>query len=595
MIPMISRKRQPSQRRFFLLLWVLFSIAEIAPAASIPATVQAIRIPAENLDAILPGGLDMETVDPAVMRRIEKAVQLEKAFVEAKWEGRLSETGKTQIESKEEPVIQFNNMWNMGMDGDIEILQSSNDGLTHSCKIYLGLSRKGTLADAKAPNFGDRLARRTKQFSGMFQLTDGTHTLLAALPQTLTDADAHTLLFILTLGKPGATQPANPPRNGLVTIETFRMPMDDWHRIPTAVRDDHPQLLEKCRAAAGKGRIERIDRISTCVTSKDKVRMHCSSLVGISYPTSFGLREVQLDAKSWEYRNQGSSFEVSRQAGSNASTISIHYEKSPQLPVWSPTLKDGTARDVSLSSFPVFGCVSFSGSFTARGSSYPCLLGIAPLTAGGDAPTHVALMFASAASPGNPVPKADSGILVEVLVARGPSGAGARDAGTQIKSLLARPGSIETIVAATVISGRTVMSSEMEWIYPMETLGGGDAIVIPCQFNRLQQGTNLDVEYRGSSGDDSVPVSLLLKHSLRKPLLPMATNHGRSRLNPEKPVTYDLKVLERLTLIPGAWAAIKEIPLEPILGADDKTAKGQSCHVFVRLIRTGRKTSSSKY
>ena len=68
-----------------LVLLLVCSLAPVASAASIPVTAQAIRIPAENLAAILPGGLDMETIDPAVMRRIEKAVQLEKAFVEAKW------------------------------------------------------------------------------------------------------------------------------------------------------------------------------------------------------------------------------------------------------------------------------------------------------------------------------------------------------------------------------------------------------------------------------------------------------------------------------------------------------------------------------
>jgi len=79
-------------------------------------------------------------------------------------------------------------------------------------------------------------------------------------------------------------------------------------------------------------------------------------------------------------------------------------------------------------------------------------------------------------------------------------------------------------------------------------------------------------------------VGLHFKHALRKPLLSMATNHGKSRLAPEKPVAYDLTVNENLTLAPGTWTAIKEIPLEPILGADDKSAKGQSCHVFARVL-----------
>jgi hypothetical protein len=572
----------------------IFAHVSTAFAATFPVTVRAIRIPAENLAAILPGGLDMETIDAAVMQGIEKAIQLEKAFVEAKWEGNLSKTEPTRIESKEEPVIQFNNTWSMGMNGEIEILESPGDGLAHSCRIRLGFHRKGTLADAKAPNFWDRLARRTRMVSGVFQLADGSHTLLAALPQSPTDEDEHTLLFILSLGKPDASKPpANRPRNGRVTIETFRMPMEDWHRIPQTVRDDYPQLYEKCLAAAGKGKIERIDRISTSATSKDKDEVRCSSVVEISYPTSFQIRDQQLDTKSWEYRMVGSSFEAERQAGADRAPIRISYGMFPQLPMWNPTLKDGSARDVSLSSFPVFGGINFNGSFATEGSSRTCLLGIVPLTAGGEAPTHVALMFASATGPGNPVPETDSQVMVEVLVARGPSGAGAGDAGTHLKCLLARPGSIEAIAAATVVSRqRTVISSAMEWIYPVGILGGGDTIVIPNQFNRLSQGTELNVEYQASTGNDPVSVSINLKHSLHKPELPLATRrttiHGpnqmMSNLTILEPVTYELKVKETLTLSPGVWTSIKEIPLEPILGADDESAKGQSCHVFVRMV-----------
>ena len=58
---------------------------------------------------------------------------------------------------------------------------------------------------------------------------------------------------------------------------------------------------------------------------------------------------------------------------------------------------------------------------------------------------------------------------------------------------------------------------------------------------------------------------------------------GAGHLKPEKPVTYELAVNEKPTLTPGTWTAIKEIPLEPILGADDKAAKGQSCYVFARV------------
>ncbi len=582
-IKMVSRRFHACFR-----LALVCTLAPVASAAPIPATAQAIRIPAENLAAILPGGLGMETIDPAVMRRIEKAVQLEKAFVEGKWEGSLSMTEVTRIEANEEPVIEANGLWHsMGMNGEIEILESSPNGLYHSCRIYLGLNRKGTLADAKAPNFGNRLAKRARRVSGIFQLTDGSHTLLAALPQTLTDGDDHTLLFIVSLGKPGAAPPANPPRNGLVTIETYRMAMDDWHRIPQAVRDDYPQLLEKCRSSAGKGKIDRIDRISTCATSKGKVKMDCTSAVKMCYPTDFGIRDQQMNSEHWENRNVGSTLSGTREAGANPLPISIHYEKIPQLPVWSPTLKDGAAKDIAISKFPVFGAIRYDGSTLGGDSPRTCLLGIAPLPLGGEAPQHVALMFASVANQGSPTLSAtDPEIMVEVLVARGPSGANTGDAGSRIKSLLARPGSIETIAAATVVSGRTVMSSGMRWIYPMETLAGGDSIVIPSQFASLHQGTELEVINYGYIKGDKIAIYLHLEHALRKPLLPMATNHGNSFLNPEKPVTYDLKLHEKPSLSPGVWAYIKEMPLEPILGVDDPSAKGQSCHVFVRLIRS---------
>ena len=44
-------------------LTVVCSLAPVASAASLPATVQAIRIPEEHLDAILPGGLDIIEID----------------------------------------------------------------------------------------------------------------------------------------------------------------------------------------------------------------------------------------------------------------------------------------------------------------------------------------------------------------------------------------------------------------------------------------------------------------------------------------------------------------------------------------------------
>lgn len=71
------------------------SIVTGAPAAAIPATVQAVRIPSENLAAMLPGGFDVETIDPSVMRRIGKAIQLEKAVLDGQWKS-SAETHKWQ-------------------------------------------------------------------------------------------------------------------------------------------------------------------------------------------------------------------------------------------------------------------------------------------------------------------------------------------------------------------------------------------------------------------------------------------------------------------------------------------------------------------
>ena len=61
---------------------------------------------------------------------------------------------------------------------------------------------------------------------------------------------------------------------------------------------------------------------------------------------------------------------------------------------------------------------------------------------------------------------------------------------------------------------------------------------------------------------------------------------GTSYRTLDRDVTYKLEVREELELSPGVWTFIKEIPLEAVLGADDKTAQGQSCHVFARLIRS---------
>ncbi|MCB1131844.1 MAG: hypothetical protein KDN05_11985 [Verrucomicrobiae bacterium] len=529
----------------------------------------------------------METIDPSLMRRIEKAVQLEKAFVEADWEGRLSTTEATRIEPTEKPVIQFNNQWNLGLEGEIEFLGSSADGPSHSCKISLRLARKGTLADAKSPNFGSRLAMRSRLVSGVFELTEGRHTLLAALPQTLSDQDSHTLLFILTLGNPGASTPASPHHNGPVTIETYRMAMDDWHRIPETIRDDHRQLYEKCRVAAGKGKIERIDRLSTCATSKDK-NMNCMSVVEMSYPTSFGVRNRVPRPERWVYRNAGSSLEAFVNAATN--DIGINYEMMPELPVWHPTLADGTAQEVALYRMPAFDGFRFSGAFTVGTSARTCLLGVIPLPAGGDPSTRIALMFASVAGRQKPVPEAMSDVMVEVLVARGPSVAGPGTADERIRSLLGRPGSIESVAAATVLSGqRSVVSSATEWIGPNSPRIVADTMVIPS-FEILDQGTNLDVVYERSSGSGPIPITLRFKHDLRKMVLSLATHRlktrGTSYRTLERDVAYKLEVSEKLELTLGEWTFIKEIPLEAILGADDKTAQGQSCHVFARLIRS---------
>ena len=108
--------------------------------------------------------------------------------------------------------------------------------------------------------------------------------------QSLTTVVLHTLVGIKAVLLPTVAV-AEASQQQTLVVEVFRMRLDDWTRVPSAVRDDHRQLYEKCRAAVGRGKVERIDRIGGGVETGAKTT--CESMTETKYPTDFvsnGLR-----------------------------------------------------------------------------------------------------------------------------------------------------------------------------------------------------------------------------------------------------------------------------------------------------------------
>jgi len=368
-------------------------------------------------------------------------------------------------------------------------------------------------------------------------------------------------------------------------VEVFRMSIDDWNRLPVELRDDHRKLYEKCRSLDGGGRVERIDRSGGAVTTTAKSVFWTGE--SITYPTSFSLEDRALAAASKEVRNTGSSFECE----TSLVDCRIAYDLTT-LAGWQAMLGDGAHSDVKRSEMPVFDTIRMNGIYECSGKSGPRLFAIAPIPAGGNRSGQLALAFALAEGTEIGSNSRGKDIQVEVRVLRGPSGSVA-DTAAHMQSLLARPGAGEATMMLTVHpGGKSVVDSKTEWIYPGGTRGGGDSIVIPHSLEVLPQGTEFQVEDCEPAKGSKISLRLQFKHSLRKPEMPLATRrttiHGRnqmmSNLTIPEPVTYELVVDEKLTLSSGVWTAIKEIPLESILGPKDKTAKGQSCHVFARVI-----------
>ena len=337
-------------------------------------------------------------------------------------------------------------------------------------------------------------------------------------------------------------------------------------------------LYEKCRATAGQGKIERIERIGGSVVPGNKAAFESTD--EITYATSFITNGRILMPDRWETRNAGSSMECEMSSG--ASPDDVVYERTlPSL--WQPMLADGARDDMKRSELPIFDTMRINGSGMSAQGGGPFLIGAVPVPNSGGQPVQIALAFslttmpAAAPEPGRPK------IQLEILVLRGPARAPQDYRSAQIKSLLSRPGSIVTDIAMCNVSGmRSMVESVTEWIHPLSA-GRKDSILVPEQFSRLNQGTTLELE-SGTKDEGTYPVRFILNHDLRKPQLPATDGHAHALISPEKAVSYRISVNETLNMAPGVWMAVKEVPLAPILGDLDPAAKKDSCYVYGRVL-----------
>ena len=352
-------------------------------------------------------------------------------------------------------------------------------------------------------------------------------------------------------------------------VEVYRMSPEDWNHIPSAVRDDSSQLYEKCRAAAGNGKIECLDRIGG--NAEAGKRSVFESISELKYATSFSSDGKILMPGSFETRTTGSTLQCELM---DHATGSITYNRA-SLARWLPMLGTGAKGDIKRSEKPVFDSMKIAG-FASGG---PCLLSVMPIPAGGEKPANLAVVFALSNGPA--VPSATvAGIRLEMLVLRGLSGA-RLDSGL-IKSLLARPGAVETDIALTTNDGSEGLAAAFtEWTYPNSASRNGD-VLVPRNFETLNDGTTLQFTCKNSG--TTCAVTFQLTHDLRKPLISIADGVGPALVTPATTTLFRLTVKDEMQLVSGTWTAVKEVPLAPILGTSDDTLKNQSCYVFAKVL-----------
>ncbi|MEO8615779.1 MAG: hypothetical protein ABI600_11615 [Luteolibacter sp.] len=361
------------------------------------------------------------------------------------------------------------------------------------------------------------------------------------------------------------------------SVEVFVMSLEDWNHVPPEVRDNPAQLYQKCRASAGKGRIESFDRIggNGCVGKKSLF----DAIMEYEYGGSFSTNGKMVMPSGWLTRNTGTSLSFDAGSGTNRQIAAFIYDHvSPVLLL--PLMTEGSPDNIKRSEVPIFDAFRITGCHLSTAATGPQLLGAMPVPAAGGKPTQMGMAFAHVT--GLP-PGPEKPALLEALLLRGASGRKNEEPAACIKALMETPGALETDVMLSVAAGqKTRADSITEWVCPTAALQFGE-VLLPSHLNTVNQGVQLTLDCN-STAADTYDMNLVLNYAFKKPVMPAVASKGGPHIVPDHFTFYQANVKERVKLAAGAWTCLKEIPLGGILGQDDSTANGQSAYLFLRIL-----------
>ncbi len=359
----------------------------------------------------------------------------------------------------------------------------------------------------------------------------------------------------------------NTPRDRF--IETFTMSLEEWTRIPAAIRDDHAQLHKICLDALGSGKIERIDRIGG--PSQNEMFQFAAEQ-NVEMATTFVVKEGKLVPSEITNKTVGSTFEGHNRKDS----FPMNYDLIQPSTAAVATLGQGSRDEIKSSEIPVFEPIRLNAAMPA-GFHGTRLLGLAPLPALGGKATKIALLFHTGGTAA-PAPAAPGG-MIEFLLFRATTGAGQGEAPERIKNLLVQRDAFEAAIALRSIpDSKGRIDAETEWVFPTSAVRS-DRMIVPQNLTDQTQGTSLEMQCLAFNAEGA-EIRFILEHDLAKPELPLATGRGNSLLSRDDIKLYKITHQGKLTLIPNTWTSLGEIPISNIL----PSAKNQSSYLFARAI-----------
>ena len=360
-----------------------------------------------------------------------------------------------------------------------------------------------------------------------------------------------------------------------ILVETFHMPMADWVRIPAALRDNDQELHRKLKGAAGRSGTRLADRIGGAFAGKAVSFQAENSL---RYPENFTTNGRMLMPDRWIHRDIGSSFDMVPGKDGKETSPSFFYSWTPAPTAFPEMIDDGSADDMRRSRTPVFETIYLRVTPGIRVGT-PILLGAVPVPCHTGKSDQLAIMFGHCHGLQENGPADEPAFRMEFLILRGISGK-ANDASTTIRSLIAQKGGLESVAVLSLKAGtKASVDSGSEWMFPTSAIRRGE-VIVPQNLETIAIGTTVECESPTADGDE---FQFAIRHSLRKPDLPVATAKAGGSISPRTVSQYEAVAKSRVKLLPEIWQLVEEIPLEPILGRQDLGPKNQSCHIFVRL------------